>query len=90
MWLPEELNPEKSFKKYEWDLLMVASIAILAKATPGQGHTIKDILKNIVEARGGTLGINPTGCSPDHRLRLRASRFDSYFGWFFITSVEYY
>jgi hypothetical protein len=56
MWLPEELKPEKSFKKYEWDLLMVASIAILAKATPGQGHTIKDILKNIVEARGGTLG----------------------------------
>jgi hypothetical protein len=58
MWLPEELNPEKSFKKYEWDLLMVASIAILAKATPGQGHTIKDIPKNIVEARGGALWVS--------------------------------
>jgi hypothetical protein len=29
----------------------VASVAILAKATPGQGHIIKDILKSIVEAR---------------------------------------
>jgi hypothetical protein len=52
MWLPEEMKPKESLKKYEWDLSMVASIAILSKATPGQGHIIRDILKNIMEAQG--------------------------------------
>jgi hypothetical protein len=52
MWLPEELKPKGSLAAYQWDLEMVASIAILAKATPGQGHIIKDVLKNFVEAQG--------------------------------------
>ncbi|KAH4006062.1 hypothetical protein HBI56_098500 [Parastagonospora nodorum] len=52
MWLPEELKPKGSLAAYQWDLEMVASIAILAKATPGQGHILKEVLKNFVEAQG--------------------------------------
>jgi len=51
MWLPEELKPKSSFVTYQWDLRMVALIAIFAKATPGQGHITKGILKTIVDAQ---------------------------------------
>jgi hypothetical protein len=36
----------------EWELRMVASVAILAKATPGQGHILKDIIKDVVGSQG--------------------------------------
>lgn len=53
MWLPEGLKSKGFLVACQWDLQMVASIAILAKATPGQGDILKDILKNVVEAQGG-------------------------------------
>jgi hypothetical protein len=52
MWLPEELKPKESFSNYQWDLRMVATVAILSKATPGQGHIIKDIIKGVAGGQG--------------------------------------
>jgi hypothetical protein len=55
MWLPEDMKPVKSTESmgwgYKWDPRMLATVAILAKAIPGQGHFVKDILCTIVEAR---------------------------------------
>jgi hypothetical protein len=52
LWLPEEMKPKGTLINYQWDLRMLASLAILAKATPGQGHIVKDIIKDIVKDQG--------------------------------------
>jgi hypothetical protein len=52
LWLPEEMKPKGTLLNYQWDLRMLASLGIQAKATPGQGHIIKDIIKDIVEGEG--------------------------------------
>lgn len=36
---------------YTWDARMIATLAILAKATPGQGNILKDLLVDVVRAR---------------------------------------
>jgi hypothetical protein len=52
LWLPEDMKSLGTLINYQWDLRMLASLAILAKATPGQGHIVKDIIKDVVEDQG--------------------------------------
>jgi hypothetical protein len=49
--LPEDLKPKGSLVNHQWDSRMLASLAILAKATPGQSQIVKDIIKKDVRSQ---------------------------------------
>jgi hypothetical protein len=51
LWLPEDLKPKGSLVNYQWDSRMLASLAILAKATLGQSQIVKDIIKKDVRSQ---------------------------------------
>jgi hypothetical protein len=52
LWLPEEMEPQSSMINYQWNPRMLAALAIIAKATLGQGQIITDIIKKIAGGRG--------------------------------------
>jgi hypothetical protein len=52
LWLPEEMEPQSSMIDYQWNPRMLAALAIIAKATLGQGQIITDIIKKIAGGRG--------------------------------------
>jgi hypothetical protein len=52
LWLPEEMKPQGSMINYQWNPRMLASLAIIAKATLGQNQIVKDIIKKVAGGQG--------------------------------------